>query len=73
MHIQDTLSFCLCPKLGAVLDGGRRSTNKKKICTLWFPYHSGHFLYFTKINCIIAMAYNIGHMWSYQDLSYLWI
>lgn len=69
MHIQDTLSFCLCPKSGAVLRlGPGGSINKKKICTLWFLYHSGHFLYFTKINCIISMAYNIGHMWNHQDL-----
>lgn len=53
--------------------GGRESTNKKEICTLWFLYHSCHFLYITKINCIISMAYNIGHMWNHQELSYLWI
>ena len=72
MHIQDTLSFCLCPKLGAVLRLGwrrRERTNKNLPSMVSISFWS--FLYFKKINYKISMAYNTGHMWNHQDLSYL--
>lgn len=66
MHIQDTLSFCLSPQLGAVWDGRwrRGSTNKKKIFPLWFLYHLGCFLLFyrNKLHTFNGMQY-----WSHGE------